>query len=431
MELTQADEAKFNEFLEKKGVRDDKRRFYHYWLKQFIGTSNNNRAEPESSGALELFLDNMRKNGRMDFQIQQARTAAEWYLESNRPPEPVKPTASNQTEPAEAKPPEPSASSKDQWDDAFLKLEYAIKVRHYSPRTLKLYTYWAEKLKRFVKDKMPSDLVSDDAGQYLMWLAVERKVSSATQNQAFNALLFLYKHVLGKEYAILKTTPRGKRTKNAPNVLSRDDVRKLLANMSYPYSLVAQLMYGCGLRIGEASSLRVKDFDFDEGRLTIRKGKGGKDRSLPLPEKIKTDLRDHLRRVKRLYDNDVREGFDGVFMPEEAGLKFRGSARDFAWYWFFPARSLTRVDDGREIRRYHLHATNINKAIKEAVNKSGIIRRVSPHALRHSFATHLLRAGHDIRTLQDLLGHNDVRTTMIYTHTLKSDPKPIVSPLDL
>jgi integrase len=237
--------------------------------------------------------------------------------------------------------------------------------------------------------------------------------------------------VLGKEYAILQTTPRGKRTQNAPNVLSREDVRKLLENMSYPYSLVAQIMYGCGLRIGEAASLRVKDFDFEEGRLTIRKGKGGKDRMLPLPEKIRKDLRDHLRKVKQRYDYDVKEGFDGVFMPEEAGLKFRGSARQFAWYWFFPARSLTQVDDGREIRRYHLHATNIYKAIKDAANKCGITRRVSPHSLRHSFATHLLQAGHDIRTLQELMGHSDVRTTMIYTHTLKMDPKPLVSPLDL
>jgi integron integrase len=255
-------------------------------------------------------------------------------------------------------------------------------------------------------------------------------ISATTQRLAFNALLFFFRHALKKELGDISDTPRPKRRPYIPSVLSREEVKTLIGMLIYPYNLMAKVMYGCGLRLGECAGLRVQDINFDSNMITIHRGKGGKDRSLMLPSSIIIELKAHLTRVKNLYRLDGKNGFDGVFMPEAFEKKSKNSALEFNWYWVFPARNLTFVPKTNEQRRFHLHETNFQKALKEASRTAAIPKRVSPHTLRHSFATHMLQAGYDIRTLQELLGHSDVRTTMIYTHTIQKDAKPIMSPLD-
>ena len=258
-----------------------------------------------------------------------------------------------------------------------------------------------------------------------------RRVSAATQNQAFNAILYFFRNVLGRDFGDVRGVIRAKRVKNVPTVLSREEMKSVLEGMRYPYRLLTQLSYGCGLRISEALSLRVKDVDMANGVLRVAKGKGKKDRSIPLPKSIADDLRSHIERVLEQHTLDVREGFAGTFLPGLNEEVHRPWAMDRSWYWLFPARSLTPVPATGERKRYHIHETNFQRELKAAVNNARIYKRVTAHTLRHSFATHLLHAGYDIRTIQELLGHSDVRTTMIYTHVLKPQHRELQSPLDL
>jgi integron integrase len=215
-------------------------------------------------------------------------------------------------------------------------------------------------------------------------------------------------------------------------VLSRDEVDRVIENLTYPYDLIVTLLYGCGLRLSECMKLRVKNFNFDHEILTVHDGKGKKDRTLPLPKKILGDLKAQLEKVIDRHDRDLKDEYSGAFMPGRLEVKYKNAPKELVWQWFFPAKELTFVSQTNEYRRYHLHETHVQKAIKRAVKKSKIIKRTSAHTFRHSFASHLLAANYDIRTIQELLGHSDVRTTMIYTHTIKSRTvKEAKSPLDL
>jgi integron integrase len=230
--------------------------------------------------------------------------------------------------------------------------------------------------------------------------------------------------VLTKELGDLSDTPRAKRSKSIPTVLSRQEVERLLAELNEPYQLLAMLMYGCGLRLSEAANLRIHQFNVDTGMLSIQFGKGGKSRSVPLPKKIHGAIMRQFEKVRALHQEDLQKGYDGVFLPASFEKKAKSAARDLVWQWFFPAHRLTLVEATREVRRDHVHETDIQRAIKAAARKAGIPKRMSPHTLRHTFATHLLQANDDIRQIQQMLGHSDVRTTMIYTHTITSDLKP-------
>ncbi|GJQ58442.1 MAG: hypothetical protein SCALA701_12430 [Candidatus Scalindua sp.] len=272
---------------------------------------------------------------------------------------------------------------------------------------------------------------SAEVKEFLTFLAIKRKVSASTQNQAFNALLFFYRHVIKKDFENLKDTPRAKRTRYIPVVLSRPEIDEIFMHLLYPYDLVSKLLYGCGLRLFECLNLRVQNFNFDTSILTIHDGKGKKDRTVPLPETIVPDLKAHLERVKNLHQMDLDANYSGVFLFDMLDKKYRNCAKELIWQWFFPAKTLTLVPETGEFRRYHLHESHVQKAIKRAVGKSKIAKRASAHTFRHSFASHLLQANYDIRTIQELLGHSDVRTTMIYTHTIKSQTvKEAKSPLD-
>jgi integron integrase len=305
-----------------------------------------------------------------------------------------------------------------------------IKVRHYSRNTLKAYANWCRKFQGYLKDKPPEVLSPAEVKGYLTYLAVDCKVSSSHQNQAFNALLFLYRHVLKKDFGTHKDIPRAKKSTYIPVVLSRQEIDAVLVHLAHPYKLIAQLQYGCGLRIHEGVTLRVKDFNFDTGILTVR-GKGNKTRTVPIPQIIVPELQAQIEAVKKLHEEDLAAGFAGVFLDDQLEKKYPRAAKELVWQWFIPQESLTFVSDTKERRRYHLHDSHVQDALYEAVRKAKLTKRVTSHTFRHSFATHLLQAGYDLRTIQELLGHADIRTTMIYTHCVPSRTiKEAKSPLD-
>jgi integron integrase len=318
------------------------------------------------------------------------------------------------------------------WKAVYTSLAEAIQVRHYSPKTLKSYVRWARQLQNFTQSKEPTLLASSDVKAFLSFLAVTRKVSAATQNQAFNALLFLYRHVLNQEFGKIDGVVRAKRRPYIPVVLSRKEIEAILHHLAPPYDLVVKLLYGCGLRLFECVNLRVQNFNFDAGVLTVHDGKGQKDRTVPLPETILPELRAHLDSLQDRHQRDLDRDYAGVFLPNALENKDKHAAKAFIWQWFFPAKKFTYVQETGEYRLYHLHDTHVQKAIQQAVRQASIPKRASAHTFRHSFAGHLLQAHYDIRTIQALLGHSDVRTTMLYTHTVKSVTlKEAKSPLDL
>ncbi|MBI3755129.1 MAG: integron integrase [Deltaproteobacteria bacterium] len=316
------------------------------------------------------------------------------------------------------------------WDKVIGNLAAEIKMRHYSRKTLKTYADWSRKFQSYLKNKPPDELSATDVKSYLTYLAVNCKVAASTQNQALNALLFLFRHILKKDFGDHKDIPRAKKSKYIPVVLSRKEIDAVLKHLRHPYNLAVKLLYGCGLRLFECVKLRVKNFNFDAGILTLH-GKGGKDRTVPIPQTIMPEVTAQFEVIKKLHDEDLAAGYAGVFLEDQLEKKYPRAAKDFIWQWFFPQQSLTVLADTKELRRYHLHEKNIQEALYEAVRRAKLTKRVTSHTFRHSFATHLLQANYDIRTIQEMLGHSDVRTTMIYTHTIKSQTvKEVKSPLD-
>lgn len=317
------------------------------------------------------------------------------------------------------------------WVWVYDGLTSAIQVRHYSPKTLDAYKIWTQKFQTFTQSKDPRLLSMDDVKGFLSFLAVHKNISASSQNQAFNALLFLFRHVLEKEFGNIEGVVRAKRRRSIPVVLSREEVDRIIARLDVPYALVAKLLYGCGLRLFECLKLRVQDLNFAMMVLTVHDGKGQKDRTVPLPQALVSELQAQLDRVVQVHEADLAAGYAGTFLPSALGEKYPRAAKELGWQWLFPAMTLTKMPDTQECRRYHLHETLVQKALKDAVRRSRIPKRASAHTLRHSFASHLLQANYDIRTIQELLGHSDVRTTMIYTHTVRSvTVKEAKSPLD-
>ncbi|GIK12917.1 MAG: site-specific tyrosine recombinase [Candidatus Brocadia sinica] len=318
-----------------------------------------------------------------------------------------------------------------EWDTVYSGLFAEIKVRHYSPKTLRSYSTWVRKFQAFRKSKKPSDLNPSDVKDFIRFLAVQCRVSASSQNQAFNALLFLYRRVLKTDFGDQSDNVMARRTRYMPVVLSREEVDLVIGNLKYPYDLVVSLLYGRGLRLFECMKLRLHNFNLDAGILTVHDGKGKKDRIVPLPRSIVPQIKNHITYVTELHQKDLDAGYTGAFVEGLLKKKYKNIGKDLIWQWFFPAKTLTLVPDEGKYRRYHLHETHVNKAIRRAVRKAKILKRVPSHTFRHSFATHLLQANYDIRTIQEMLGHSDVRTTMIYTHTIKSQTvKEVKSPLD-
>ena len=304
-----------------------------------------------------------------------------------------------------------------------------LRLRHYSPRTETAYVHWIRRFILFHGKQHPLALGSRHVAVFLTHLATRDEVSASTQNQALNALVFLYRQVLGRDLEALGSFVRAHKPRRLPVVPTPGEVRAVLAKLDGTTRLVASLLYGSGLRLLECLELRVKDVDFAQREIRLRQGKGRKDRVTPLPEACAPKLQEHLVAVRALYEADLREGFAGVLLPDALARKYPNAPREWGWQWLFPAgrRYLDRAA-GVE-RRHHVHETAMQRAMKR-VQEAGLTKPAGCHTLRHSFATHLLANGYDIRTVQELLGHRDVRTTMIYTHVLNRGGRGVQSPLD-
>ncbi len=310
------------------------------------------------------------------------------------------------------------------------RVRHLLRARHYSARTEKAYVGWIRRFILFHDKRHPSELAEPEITKFLTILATEGKVSASTQNQALSALLFLYKDVLGRDLRFLADIVRAKRPERLPVVLSREEARELLNHLNGTYWLMASLLYGAGLRLTECGQLRVKDVDIVRREILIRDGKGRKDRVTVLPLKLVVPLQEHLAHIQRLHDRDLRKGAGYVALPDALGRKYLAASQEWAWQWIFPAARHHIDPLSGETRRHHMHESALQRAVKEAARAAGLTKPASCHTLRHSFATHLLESGYDIRTIQELLGHKDVSTTMIYTHVLNNGPFGVRSPLD-
>lgn len=305
-----------------------------------------------------------------------------------------------------------------------------MRVRHFSFRTESAYLGWIRRFIRFHGGRHPREMGGPDIEKFLSDLAVGRKVSASTQNQALSAILFLYKEVLAAELPWLDGIVRAKRPTRVPVVLSREEVRQLLGRLDGAYWLAASMMYGAGLRVSECVRLRVKDVDFEYRQITVRDGKGAKDRCTVLPDSVIQPLRWQLERVRTQFESDRNDGAPGVVLPPALERKYPGAPREWPWQFVFPARSLCRSPHNGKLVRYHILPDGVQRAVKRAVLAAGLTKPASCHTFRHSFATHLLEDGYDIRTVQELLGHSDVSTTMVYTHVIKRGGRGVKSPID-
>lgn len=310
------------------------------------------------------------------------------------------------------------------------RVRQTIRARHYSPRTEKAYVGWIRRFVRFHRMRHPREMGAPEITQFLSGLATRGRVAASTQNQALSAILFLYREVLEQDVEWMKDLVRAKRPQRLPVVLTRDEVHEILRHLHGTPWLMATLLYGAGLRVMECARLRVQDIDLERNEITVRDGKGAKDRVTMLPVKVKPSLVAHLQRVKAQHERDLQRGAGSVELPFALTRKYPKAARDWGWQWVFPATRSYWSQTDRCSRRHHLDASVLQRAFKEAVRRSGVAKPATCHALRHSFATHLLEAGHDIRTIQELLGHSDVTTTMIYTHVLNRGGHGVASPLD-
>jgi len=309
-------------------------------------------------------------------------------------------------------------------------LQHIMRVGHFSRRTEEAYTYWIRRYIRFHAFRHPRELHEADVSRFLTHLAVEGRVAATTQAQALSALLFMYRHVLDRPLRGLGSVPRARAPTRLPVVLSRTEVQSVLSALDGTPQLIGRLLYGSGLRLLEALTLRIKDVDLERGEIRIRRAKGARDRVTVLPDRLRLSLVEHLDRVRRQHERDLEEGAGSVALPDALRRKYPQAARSWPWQWIFPAgRRHVDSEDG-ETRRHHLHESVMQRAMSSAVRRSGIGKRASCHTLRHSFATHLLEGGYDIRTVQELLGHRDVSTTMIYTHVLNRGGLGVRSPMD-
>lgn len=311
------------------------------------------------------------------------------------------------------------------------QLREQLRARHYALRTEETYIAWARKYILFHNKRHPKSMGAEEINTFLTHLALEKKMAASTQNQALSAILFLYRYVLNTEFdqsALIYS--RSKKRKYVPTVLSKKEAKDVLQQMNGVYLLMTQIIYGSGLRLMEVLRLRVKDLDFANRQIIVRDGKGGNDRITAFPNLLLEPLRLHLNQVKALHEKDIFDGFGTVYLPNALDKKYTNASKEWIWQYVFPANKRS-IDPRTGInQRHHLHETSLQKAVKQALRLAKIEKRVSPHTFRHSFATHLLEAGYDIRTVQELLGHKDVKTTMIYTHVLNRGGLAVRSPLD-
>jgi len=318
------------------------------------------------------------------------------------------------------------------WQEIKPKVQVWMRIKHYAARTEKSYLGWIKRFLFYLDEHSHNNQISvGDFRDFISFLATKKKVSAATQNQAFNALLLLFRHILFVDTADIPQSIRAKVRKRLPTVLSVDEVKLVFSHVEKPYALMIQLLYGSGLRMSELLRLRIKDLDFDQHSLVVHGGKGDKDRVTMLPESLVEALQTHLQQVKALHEQDLKEGFGAVWLPDALSRKYPHAAKEWCWQFLFPANKLARDPESGVMRRHHIYDKTLQGAMKRAVKHAKISKPASLHTLRHSFATHLLLHGTDIREIQELLGHKSIETTMIYTHVVRELGVSAQSPLDV
>ncbi len=388
------------------------------WVDRFLRLSQV-RPDEAWQDTLRIFLEDLGEGRTPAWQIRQAADAVSLYCGQFRQAE--KEPGNTQQQTAEA--PFDRALS-------LAEMRRILRLRHYSPRTQRSYMGWANRYVRYLGGKRFSPPTSEDAKAFLSHLVTRGKVSASTQNQAFSALLFLHRHVLHADLGDMSATVRARRGQKLPVVLSVEEVRAVLAELSGKSRIMIELIYGGGLRLSDLVQLRVKDIDFDAATITIRSGKGDKDRVTLLPRRTLPALRKHLQDVRTLHERDLACGAGEAPLPNALRRKYPNAGREWAWQFVFPSSKLATDSETTAIRRWHVAPATVQKAMKAAVRRARISKPASPHTLRHSFATHMLMKGVDIRRIQDLLGHRSVETTMVYTHVLAGLAPPVRSPLD-
>jgi len=396
--------------------------FYALWVSRFLDYAKRHELSTfEYQEAVVLkFLDFLRSDSRVqDWQHRQASDSLRLFYFHYL----------GKTDAGSAK-----AVASDSLPEIIQETKRLIRLKHYSYSTERTYVQWIERFVKYAKETTKKSITETDASDFknfLSHLALSHRVSASTQNQAFNAILFFFRYVLRKEVGNIADTVRAKRGQKLPVVFSMEEVKRLLACITGKDLLIAGLLYGAGLRLMELARLRVKDIDMDLNTLTMRSGKGDKDRTTVLPETVKALLADHLIQVKKLHESDLARGYGAVHLPDALTRKYPNAGKEWAWQYLFPANNFSVDPRSGKVARHHISDAAIQVIIKKAIRKAGIPKHASVHTLRHSFATHLLMSGVNIREVQELLGHKNLETTMIYTHVLRDMSKAPKSPLDL
>lgn len=422
MKLSLDEQKEYFELITEHGIPEKNAGYFSRWVDRFHQKLDE-PLECISEGIVKAFLLELKENKEAkNWQIDQAQEAIElYYLEFlvRKHPERAK-SQGNYV----------GLANKKAWKDEMDKLQRKAKTKHYSVRTEKAYLDWLKRFAQFIRFKKPGTCERNDVESFLEHLANHEKVAASTQNQALCALVFYFKNVLRVDLGKNLDFTRAKQPLRLPVVLSKEEVLDLLHNVPENYALIAQLLYGCGLRLLECLNLRVQEVKFELNHIIVRNGKGGKDRVVPLPEKLKPKLTEQIEKVRILHLQDLKKGFGEVLLPGQLGKKYQSAGKELRWQFLFPSNQLCAEPETGKIRRHHLHENGVQRAMKKAVIGTGLNSKASAHTLRHSFATHLLNAGYDIRTVQELLGHKDVSTTMIYTHVMNRPGVTVKSPLD-
>ncbi|HUV06500.1 MAG TPA: integron integrase [Spirochaetia bacterium] len=399
----------FRSFLLRNHIPDKKVPFFLYWVSQYHAFGMNH--ELDDSDRIKSFLKSLSQRYE-EWQVRQAEKAISLYFYFKGSGF----TGKTVTDP------QPHAGAPSNWKSVREELVRLLRLRHRSYRTEKTYLGWLRRFSVYLNHKSSKEVSCSDLTSFLSYLAVEKKVSASTQKQAFNALLFVYRNIFGKEIKGLEGTIRSGIKRRLPVVLSRNEIENIFCHLEGVHRLMAGIIYGGGLRLQECLTLRIKDIDFERNCITIRSGKGDRDRETIFPDTLNKELKEHIRVIRELFEEDRIKQVDGVWLPPALERKYPNAGKEWAWFWVFPSHKLSLDPVSNRIRRHHLY--------RKAVMDSGITKRATIHSLRHSFATHLIENGYDIRTVQELLGHSSVQTTMIYTHVAKKNKLGVKSPMD-
>ncbi len=423
MDIQGAKLMEFEKFLKSRNlVQEDKIKYYSNWVDKYLHGIGY-RDEAITRDSIVSFSNAMLQDKRYaDWQVRQAENAVRIYVTNFlnlnlRPQVPAKEDGKE-------------LQLELSWDDAILRMRESLRLRHYSYRTEQTYVEWIERFKKYLRKGDAYSVTDDDVRNYLTNLAVKMRVSASTQNQAFNSILFLFRYVLNREMGEMRDNVRAKRPFRLPVVFSVAEVARIISHLDGTAALMVKLMYGCGLRLNECMRLRVNSIDLERNLVHVRAAKGDKDRMVPMPVSLRNDLKKHLERLKELHRKDISQGYGQVHMPEALDRKYPNASSEFGWQWFFPMAKPSVDPRSGRVMRHHLLDRAFQKIVKVAIEKAGVNKHGTCHSFRHSYATHLLEDGTDIKVIQELLGHKSMETTMIYTHVAQKKLAVVESPLD-